>query len=725
MTAYFIFFFLSGFCGILYELVWMRLAMAQFGVTTALVSIVLSVFMAGLGVGSWAAGALVRKHGDRLKAPPLRLYAAAEILIGVSALFVPLELVWGHHLLAWMAERAPIASGTYYLVSGAWLMLTLIPWCACMGATIPLAMFAIRSDHRYEARRSFSFLYLANVLGASAGAVIPLFLIELLGFHGTLRAGALVNATIAASAVLLTFAPSSQEARTVGRPPEPSWAESRKESWLLVLLFTTGLTTMGMEVIWIRLFTPYVGTQVYSFAIILATYLVATFAGSQAYRLWSRGGDRESKLAWIALALLGLIPLITADVRFPMMDVLRIIIGVGPFSAVVGFLTPMLVDRWSSGDPDRAGNAYAVNVLGCIVGPLLSGFVLLPLVGEHVSVLLSATPWLAMAIHPGRLKKLQLTVSYGIVAATLAVFFLTTDWETQFPERKVLRDSTATVVAAGTGMKKKLYVNGVGLTYLTPVTKMMAHFPLASLDHTPRSALVICFGMGTTFRSVVSWGIPTTALELVPSVPKLFTYYHPDGAQVLASPVAHVVIDDGRRFLERSPAQYDLITIDPPPPISAAGSSLLYSLEFYKLIKLHLQPGGILAQWLPEEGDGAVQSSIAQALQSSFPYIRVFGSVEKHGWHYLASNCPIPQRTATELLARMPPGAVRDMMEWAPGDKPEVPIDLMLSQEVKIGEFVALSPLTPPLSDDRPTNEYYLLRSLFHSDNTLWHDVKR
>jgi predicted membrane-bound spermidine synthase len=427
---------------------------------------------------------------------------------------------------------------------------------------------------------------------------------------------------------------------------------------------------------------------------------------------------------WISLALLGLLALITADVRLSMVALLRIILGVGPFSAAVGFLTPMLVDRWSAGDPDRAGSAYAVNVLGCIVGPLVSGFVLLPLAGERVSILLFALPWLALAVYPGRLKKLQLSVAYGIVAASLAVFFITTDWETQFPERRVLRDSTATVIAAGTGMGKKLFVNGVGLTYLTPVTKMMAHFPLASLDHTPRSVLVICFGMGTTFRSAVSWGIPTTALELVPSVPKLFAYYHPNGAQVLASPWAHVVIDDGRRYLERSPTQYDLITIDPPPPISAAGSSLLYSVQFYKLIKLHLPPGGILAQWLPEEGDGAVQSSIAQALQNSFPYIRVFGSVERRGWHYLGSNRPIPQRTAAELLARMPPDAISDMMEWAPGQKLEEQINLMLSQEVNINQFVALSPSTPALSDDRPTNEYYLLRTLFRSNIPLWHDVE-
>ena len=129
---------------------------------------------------------------------------------------------------------------------------------------------------------------------------------------------------------------------------------------------------------------------------------------------------------WISLALLGLLPLITADVRVPMVALLRIIVGVGPFSAVVGFLTPMLVDRWSAGDPDRAGRAYAVNVLGCIVGPLVSGFVLLPLVGERVSMLLFALPWLAMAARPRGLKKLQLAVAYGIVAASWAVFFLTT-----------------------------------------------------------------------------------------------------------------------------------------------------------------------------------------------------------------------------------------------------------------------------------------------------------
>ena len=95
MLWFAIFFFLSGLCSLVYELVWLRLAMARFGVTTALVSILLSVFMAGLGAGSWLAGRWVRRYGDRIKFPPLRLYAICELVIGASALLVPLELSWG------------------------------------------------------------------------------------------------------------------------------------------------------------------------------------------------------------------------------------------------------------------------------------------------------------------------------------------------------------------------------------------------------------------------------------------------------------------------------------------------------------------------------------------------------------------------------------------------------------------------------------------------------
>jgi spermidine synthase len=713
MAWLFVFFFISGFCSVLYELVWLRLAMAQFGVTTALTSIVLSVFMAGLGIGSWGAGVLVRRYGDRVGFPPLRLYAVTELLIGVSALVVPLQLAWGSRLVENMAGHAALSSGLYYLISGLWLGLVLVPWCACMGATIPLAMFSIRSDIRYEARRSFSFLYLANVLGAVAGAVVPLFLIELYGFRGTLRVGAVLNVTIAASAILCTIArrPGSST-RTVSTQILSQAGSVDPARSILLLLFTSGLVTMGMEVIWIRLFTPFIGPVVYSFALILASYLLATFLGSRAYRIWSRRNEPENRIVWVALAPLGLMPLVTSDIRVPLDLVLRVFVGVAPFSAVIGFLTPMLVDRWSSGDPERAGSAYAVNIVGCILGPLISGFVLLPLVGERVALLALVLPWIVMMLPwPGaaQFRPAQRAATLALLIAAISVFVFTKDYVTIFANRKVLRDGTATVIATGEGMQKRLLTNGVGITELSPITKMMAHLTLASLDHSPRSALVICFGMGTTFRSVLSWGIPATAVELVPSVPKLFGYYHRDGEALLASPLAHLVIDDGRRYLDRSPEAYDAIIIDPPPPVPAAGSSLLYSEEFYGVARKHLRLGGILQQWLPE-GDDQVQSSVAHALKNSFSYVRVYHPVEHYGLHFLASMSPIPERSSAELVAHMPATAITDMMEWGPAESPGQQFDRMLTDKMTLDQVIAFSPATPALQDDRPINEYFLLR---------------
>jgi len=716
MAWYFVFFFISGFCSVLYELIWLRLAMAHFGVTTALTSIVLSAFMAGLGLGSWGAGAWIRRHGEQIKFPPLRLYALCEFLIGVSALVVPLELHWGSRFLSGAADRVAVSSGMYYLASSAILAVSLVPWCTCMGATIPFAMFAIRRDVRFEARRSFSFLYVANVLGAITGTIAPLLLIELYGFHAALRFGAAMNAVVFLSAFLVTLATIQPAKTAMVVAPDLAADSLRAENSgqiILLLLFATGLATMGMELIWIRLFTPFVGPEVYSFAMILASYLLATVLGSQAYRIWSRTRASESRLMWISLALFGLLPLFTGDVRVPMSAFARVFVGVAPFALVIGFLTPMLVDRWSAGDPDRAGRAYAVNVVGCILGPLVAGFVLLPWVGERVSTLLLALPWFAIALRElgARERRLAPRAWAGaFVATALVVFFFTKDYETRFEPREVMRDSTATVIAAGAGMQKRLLTNGIGMTALTPITKMMAHLTLASLPRPPQNALVICFGMGTTFRSAMSWGIPTTVVELVPSVPKLFPFYFADGAELLDSPRARVVIDDGRRYLERSPQMYDAIIIDPPPPISAAGSSLLYSQDFYAVAARRLRPGGILQQWMGG-GDEAEQAAMARALKNSFGYVRAYQSIEGWGWHWLASMSPIAERSAAEIVARMPARAVADMVEWSPAMTPEQHFASMVAKQAAPEQIIGLAPATPALADDRPINEYHILRT--------------
>ncbi len=371
-------------------------------------------------------------------------------MIGVSALVVPTELIWGHRLLESMADRAAIASATYDTISGLCLALTMIPWCACMGATIPVAMFAIRQRQQKSDSRSFSFLYLANVLGAMLGSFLPLLLIEPYGFHRTLRIGAILNATIAIAALLVSLARRKTES-TIAAPADPVYAPTENNKSILVLLFTTGLATMGMELIWIRMFTPYVGPVVYSFGMILVAYLLATFIGSRIYRIWSRKQKLESRLTWISLALLGNASATHRRLSRPYPPRGPRFLGVMPFAGMIGFLTPMLVDRWSGGDPDRAGSAYAVDVVGCIVGPLICGYLLLPLVGERWSASLAGPAVVCHgASHSTHGQRPNRLTAHGLRAAAVGagcLFLEPRISRLSSLSRQVRRDSTATVIA--------------------------------------------------------------------------------------------------------------------------------------------------------------------------------------------------------------------------------------------------------------------------------------
>ena len=629
----------------------------------------------------------------------------------------------------------------YYFASAAWVALVMLPFTTCMGATFPLAMAGIRRAFRAQSSTSFSYLYLANVMGAMAGAIGSAFVfIELLGFARTLLIAVTLNAIIAGTAFVFASvfasgrrraaaesAPAAVPASASDGPSGEAVDSARSSPIALPLLFTSGLASLGMEVVWTRQFIPILGPIVYAFAAMLAVYLGATALGSNRYRNWIRlnGGKGESFATGAAAIVAGacaFLPLLATDPRLrgiaqwnPM---LVLMFGIGPFCGVAGFMTPMLVDRFSSGNPNRAGRAYAVNGVGCIVGPLLAGFVLLPAVGERWTLLLLALPFFAFGVwvlagrgEEGGARPALGRLMAAAAAAALLLVLLTRDYETLFPGALVRRDYTATSIACGRGMQRQLLINGIGITVLTPITKMMAHLPLASLPAPPRNALVLCFGMGTSFRSALSWDVPVTVVELVPSVPSLFGFFHADGDQLLRSPRAHVVIDDARRFLERTRDSFDVIIIDPPPPVESAGSSLLYSTEFYAVARSRLRAGGILQQWLPT-GDATIKSAFAQSLRRSFQDVRVFSSVEGWGWHFLASDRPLIRIPAAVLAGRLPAAAARDLIEWGPEASAERQFETVLGRERQIQDLIGAAPGAPLLTDDRPVNEYFLLRRM-------------
>jgi predicted membrane-bound spermidine synthase len=710
----FLMFFVSGFCGLLYQVVWVRLAFSHFGVITPVLSIIISVFMLGLAIGSFAAGRAVSTLHMKLGLSAVYFYAMAEGLIGAGAFVVPGLFVLGDTVLLSGGEMNSLR----YLVLSALAMTgAILPWCVMMGATFPLMMSFIKEREQASAT-SFSFLYTANVLGALFGTILTAdVLVELWGFQSTLALAGMLNFGIAAASLALGFRSRSgvrDLAERKSRDQSSSVSNrSGRESWVLAVLFATGLTSMALEVVWTRAFTPILTTTIYAFALILAVYLLATWCGSSLYRrhvksqrVWTVG-----RLAAL-LACSAFLPIVLTDPRLNL-GTIGVELGIFPFCMFLGYLTPQLVDRYSGGAPRAAGGAYALNIVGCVVGPLLASYVLLPQFGVKNSMLLLALPFLVLlALQAGLLSRVWLVFSGGAAAALLLTSALfAVSHEEKFPGGIVRRDYTATVISATIGGSKNLFVNGYGITVLTTVTKVMAHLPLAFSAEPPESALAICFGMGTTYRSLMSWGIRTVAVELVPSVKEAFSYYHSGTEELLRNPRGRIVIDDGRRFLKRTAETFDVITIDPPPPVEAAGSSLLYSREFYALARTRLKPTGILQQWFPE-GEGPEASAITRALVESFPYVKVFRSFRDGGFHFLASGRPLIVPGVEAFRDRLPLEAQKDLLEWETGTALEQLLGRILAGEVDARKLMSSDP-RQVVSDDRPYNEYYLLRRMF------------
>ncbi len=715
----FLLFLVSGFCGLLYQVVWMRMAFASFGVITPVLSVVISVFMFGLFVGSWAAGRWVERLTGQFRISSINFYAAAELVIALGAWAVPRLFAAGEAALLTAGENHSTA---YLGWSALIIAASTFPWCVLMGTTFPLMTAFVKELDRSN-HTSFSFLYLANVIGAMLGtSLTAVVLVELLGFRQTLWVAAACNVLIGVAAVILGLRkrPALLIGAASSHAPVAELLSIDRSSFaarlLLAILFITGFTSMAMEVVWTRAFTTVLQTQVYSFAVLLFVYLLATWIGSLVYRRrLARGGALSTSQLVALLAVTSLLPLATNDPRFHLRWY-GALASIFPFCAVLGYLTPKLIDEYSQGQPDRVGSSYAVNVLGCILGPLAASYALLPAMSLKAVLLVLAAPYLGLLLFyvvRGELTARQLAslpVALGLLATSIVWTRTYEDrWRESAASAIIRRDHTATVISCGEGMKKELLVNGIYITYITSLTKVMAHLPLAHCEGRPKSALVICFGMGTTWRSLLSWQIDATAVELVPSVKEAFPYYFDDAANLLAEPNGRIIVDDGRRFLHRTSETFDVITLDPPPPVEAAGSSLLYSDEFYDAVKLRLKENGILQQWFPGV-EGETLKAVTRSLLHSFPHVRMFASYDDVGTHFLASRQPISHLTAEELADRMPPQARADLVEWRDDKDAAEFLRLILLKERDPRSFAGDDGAR--ITDNRPFNEYYLLRRM-------------
>jgi spermidine synthase len=246
------------------------------------------------------------------------------------------------------------------------------------------------------------------------------------------------------------------------------------------------------------------------------------------------------------------------------------------------------------------------------------------------------------------------------------------------------------------------------MTRKATVTKMMAHRPMLLHPH-PDNTLVICFGMGTTCRSAVAHGKNVTAVDLVGEILDAFESFHENAATVRAYPRGRLVVNDGRNFLELTRQTFDVITVDPPPPIDAAGVNNLYSKEFFELARQRLKPGGIMAHWIPLPGTLAgieTQEEVVRLIATFsevFPYVYATRGFDGGGIHILGSDGPIEVSLES----------IRDRLQ-----NPTVAADINAWDQVTTTAFQGITQLPrdaqgpAPITDDDPALEFYLLRTL-------------
>lgn len=463
-VLFFLFFF-SGFASLVYQVVWTRMAFMSFGIIVPVLSVVLSVFMLGLALGSWLGGKCIGPMVRKFGISAAFFYGGAEGIIGLGAFAVPHLFAFGAHVLLGTGE---MNSFSYLLMSALALAIAIFPWCVCMGTTFPFMMAYVREIESSNVE-SFSFLYLANVLGAMWGTFYTaVVLVESLGFHHTLWVAAAANFFITFISLCLALERPKQTAipaTAINAEPSPG-AMVDGAGPVKTVLFTTGFAAMAMEVVWSRAFTPQLKTQVYSFAMIVFAYLGATFVGSWLYRshLRSRKVIGKSSLMGL-LAISAFLPVICDDLRFVpanfqtsawhVVNALKLLGGISPFCALLGYLTPSLIDEYSAGQPKRAGRAYAINVLGCILGPLVSCYILLPSLSERHALILLALPFVAFWLTSYRAPSLKIRVAFGAALAIALGWsvFVTEDFEaylTKYWKNVIIRrDYAASVISTG------------------------------------------------------------------------------------------------------------------------------------------------------------------------------------------------------------------------------------------------------------------------------------
>ena len=655
------FFFTSGACGLVYQVAWTRELALLLGARAYAVSLVLSIFFLGLGMGSLWGGRLA----DRVPRP-LLVYALFEVLVGLWAvaflgLTGPAESVV---IAALRAFEFSWFSGV--LLRGAAAFVLLIVPVTLMGATLPLLARFVADDPALNGRR-VGALYTLNTLGAMTGCFLAGFvLLQRFGYARTTLIAAGLNLAIGAGAAMLSrVRPAACSQPAAADTPV---AELRRDltGWLIAAFAVTGFTALALEVLWTRLLAMvFLGTT-YAYTTMLTTLLcglaLGGLAGSAAVtRIRNAAGAAGMLLGALAVAYLLTVSWFAhlpaqflamqegaghdwdAEVRVKFILAFATMF---PATFLSGALFPVLVRAvaQTAGRVGRdVGRLYGANTLGGVLGAAAGGFVLLPALGAQRSMealaLLPALAGLPLLLRcpvtSARVKSaaaLVLVCGLGAVwmrlprdiSGIINASYMPADHEVLYC-REGVEGTVAVSQPKGEqgGTNRVLWINRVQATTSiergVKMNRLEGALPLL-FDRDPREVLFMCFGSGITCGTLaLSRFDRIDAVEISPDVLAAAPYFARDNLGVTERKNVHFIIDDGRNHLLRTNLRYDFITFE-PMPLAVAGVSAFYTREYYELCLSRLNPGGMVSQWVPMHGSSPdMVRSLARTFTGVFP----------------------------------------------------------------------------------------------------------
>ncbi len=652
MILPFFLFFLSGFSALVYEIVWSRMLVLVFGNTTLATTTILAAYMAGLALGSLVWGRLI----DRRPAGALRTFGYLELCIGLFALVFPTLITVASFVEVGLSN---LITSNYYLLAAIravfCLAILLIPTFLMGGAFAVMGKHVIQDPGKFG--RDAALLYGLNTAGALMGAALTGFLLlSRLGHSQTTHVAVLLNVLAGGTALL-----SDRWARQVPeRPPTtgPSRTEEFAFSGIQVSLVMVGVGLSGgcalaYEVLWTRLLTLVVDNSIYSFTVILLAFLAGIALGS--LLLGAVSARLSNPILIFALIQMGVavaafcVPLfieikpLHGSIPYYAMLMHTILFLVLLCSALLGMALPLAARIYQARQTQvgaTLGTVYAVNTMGGVLGALGAGFVLIPVFGLQVSTLLLPA---LNGIMGGSLlvTLLKDRIRWGFAGAMalvllLPVFLMPRGFFQQrygqlAPGSELIfyREglaATATVFRSPQG-EKKLYFNGmpqVGTDRASMRTfKLMGALP-GLVHHEPRGALVITFGAGIASGTAAHFVKRIDCVELVAEARLIASFFADENDHVLKNEKLSLHINDARHYLLTSDKTYSVIIADATHP-RGYDSWVLFTEEFYSLVKERLQPDGIFCQWVPFHGMEPNQYlAIIRTFQHVFPHTSVW-----------------------------------------------------------------------------------------------------